>query len=282
MAKTKKKKATEKKSAGKDTKSSGKGKTLQKKQSGTKKTGSEQTVKSTKKSKVKTERVKRTSSTSTKKKSAAKSEKTSGSSVKKGVEEKAGKKGTEEQSRGVTEQGKGQGGKLKQSSGNNNTGHTVLARGPIIPSLDDDQVKEMDYPVFTEEDLRKVKTGLTRKDMEYFTALLIEKRLEIIGDVENMELMRAAGSGGDLSHMPLHMADIGSDNYEQEFTLGLVESERKLLREIDEALMRIKNGTYGVCIESGQPISKARLEVRPWAKYTIEVARERERRGLPI
>ena len=80
-------------------------------------------------------------------------------------------------------------------------------------------------------------------------------------------------ASGDLSSMPIHMADIGTDNYEQEFALGLMESERKLLREIDEALGRIENQTYGVCEGTGKLIRKARLEAQPWAKYCVEYAR---------
>ena len=73
--------------------------------------------------------------------------------------------------------------------------------------------------------------------------------------------------------MPTHPADIGTDNYEQEFSLGLLESERALLAEIDEALERIDKGTYGVCLGTGEPIGKPRLHARPWAKYCIEYAR---------
>ncbi len=144
---------------------------------------------------------------------------------------------------------------------------------PIEPEVDD-------WTPLSDAKLRKVKTGLTRKDLEAFKQLLLEKRAEIVGDVMGMEEARAAGNGGDLSNMPLHMADIGSDNYEQEFTLGLVESERKLLVEIDRALQRIQDKTYGVCIITGTPIPKARLEIKPWAKYSIEVVRQREKRGL--
>ncbi len=129
------------------------------------------------------------------------------------------------------------------------------------------------------EQLKKVKTSLTKKDLLSFRQLLLQKRAEILGDVEAMETdARGKNEGGNLSNMPVHMADIGSDNYEQEFTLGLVESERKLLREIDEALQRMFDGIYGVCMETGTPINLARLEAKPWAKYCIEVARERERR----
>ncbi len=137
-----------------------------------------------------------------------------------------------------------------------------------------------DWTPLSNANLRKIKSGLSRKELKELKQLLLEKRAEIVGDVLNMEESRAAGNGGDLSNMPLHMADIGSDNYEQEFTLGLVESERKLLIEIDAALMRIKERTYGVCIVTGTPIPTARLEIKPWAKYSIEVVREREKLGL--
>jgi RNA polymerase-binding protein DksA len=80
-------------------------------------------------------------------------------------------------------------------------------------------------------------------------------------------------ASGDLSSMPIHMADIGSDIYEQEFALGLMDSERKLIREIDDALQRIEQHTYGICEGTGKPISKARLEAQPWARYCIEYAR---------
>jgi DnaK suppressor protein len=134
----------------------------------------------------------------------------------------------------------------------------------------------------SDDDLRKVKTGLSKKDLEHFRELLLEKRKELLGDVASLETDARNNSGGNLSNMPLHMADIGTDNYDQEFTLGLVESERRLLQEINEALLRIKNGTYGVCLIKGTPIAKARLDIQPWAKYSIEAAREMEKRGIAV
>jgi RNA polymerase-binding protein DksA len=77
------------------------------------------------------------------------------------------------------------------------------------------------------------------------------------------------------------MADIGTDNYEQEFALGLMDSERKLLKEIDDALQRIEKRTYGICEGTGKPISKARLEAQPWARYCVEYARMLEQ-GLVV
>ena len=76
--------------------------------------------------------------------------------------------------------------------------------------------------------------------------------------------------------MPIHMADLGSDNWEQEFTLGLIANERIRVQEIDNALARIADKTYGVCLATHKRISVARLRAKPWAKYCIEYARLRD------
>ncbi len=123
--------------------------------------------------------------------------------------------------------------------------------------------------------LKKADSGLSRKDKELLRQALLEKRQEILGDIESLR-DGALGDDGDISHMPLHMADAGSDQYEQEANLGLMESERKTLQEIYEALKRLADGTYGVCLETGKPIGMARLEYKPWAKYCIEVAAQKE------
>jgi RNA polymerase-binding protein DksA len=126
---------------------------------------------------------------------------------------------------------------------------------------------------------RKNQAGLTPKELEHYRDLLLEKRRELVGDMYSMESEALRTSGGtNLSSLPLHMADMGTDNYEQEFTLGLVEKDRGLLREINAALAKIQNGTYGICEGTGKPIGKPRLEAQPWAKYSIEYARMLEKR----
>lgn len=128
---------------------------------------------------------------------------------------------------------------------------------------------------------RKKKRSPTASDVKHFKQMLLEKRMEILRNVTEIEdeaLKKSRlDASGDLSSMPIHMADLGTDNYEQEFALGLMNGERKLLREIDFALERINNGTYGICTETGQPIAKARLEAQPWARYCIEYARKLEK-----
>ena len=118
----------------------------------------------------------------------------------------------------------------------------------------------------------KYVSGLKKADLDHYRQLLLEKRHEILSDVGSMET-EAFKSGSNLSNMPIHMADVGTDNFEQEFTLGLIESERQTLREIQEALGRIEEGTYGLCVATGKPLGRMRLEAVPWAKYTIEYSR---------
>lgn len=124
---------------------------------------------------------------------------------------------------------------------------------------------------------RTKKSRLSAANIEHFKQLLLQKRREIISNVNEMEdetLKKSRlDASGDLSSMPIHMADIGTDNYEQEFALGLMDSERKLLRETDDALQRIEEGTYGLCEGTGKQIPKARLEAQPWARYCVDYAR---------
>jgi DnaK suppressor protein len=121
------------------------------------------------------------------------------------------------------------------------------------------------------------KRRLTPAEIERFQRMLLQKRREIVGDVNEMEdealKKPRLDATGNLSSMPIHMADLGSDNYEQEFALGLMDSERKLLREIDDALQRIERRVYGICEGTGKPIPKARLQAQPWARYCVEYAR---------
>ncbi|MHC4218510.1 MAG: TraR/DksA family transcriptional regulator [Planctomycetota bacterium] len=124
---------------------------------------------------------------------------------------------------------------------------------------------------------KPVKTKLKKKDLDHFRELLLDRRRELVGDLSAMEQQALQASGSNTSHMPIHMADIGTDTYDQDFMLGLAENERRRLREIDGALGRIQDRTYGVCQMTNKPIPKARLNAKPWARYTIEAARQIER-----
>ena len=121
------------------------------------------------------------------------------------------------------------------------------------------------------------RSRLTTAELQNFKSMLLIKKAEILSDVMNMEVEALRKERSDLSNMPIHMADIGTDKFDQQFTLGLVDSERKLLKEIDSALNRIDDGTYGICQGSGKEIPLARLEAIPWARYCVEHANLREK-----
>ena len=113
---------------------------------------------------------------------------------------------------------------------------------------------------------------LSKKQFDDYRKLLIEKMQEILGDVSAME-EAAFQRGGELSSMPVHLADLGTDSYEQEFNLNLVAEEKKILIEIQHALSRIADGTFGICEGLGIPIEDNRLEAIPWTRYSLKYAR---------
>lgn len=125
-----------------------------------------------------------------------------------------------------------------------------------------------------------VKTQLTPEQLEEFKDLLLRKRQALIKDITGMETEALRGGSGALSNMPSHLAEQGSEAYDQSLSLDLAAADRKLLREIDDALKRIANETYGICEHTLKPIKLERLRELPWARYSIEAAREIERQAM--
>jgi RNA polymerase-binding transcription factor DksA len=117
-------------------------------------------------------------------------------------------------------------------------------------------------------------------EMKPFKAALVALRARLRGDVSTMAdaaLRKTRGeASGDLSSMPIHMADIGTDAYEQEFTLTLMASEEGTLEMVEQALERIRAKTFGICEECEGVISKKRLEAIPFAALCIRCAEKLE------
>jgi DnaK suppressor protein len=76
-----------------------------------------------------------------------------------------------------------------------------------------------------------------------------------------------------------HLADAGTDSYDRDFALGLLSSEQDAFYEIEEALDRIRNRTYGICELTGQPIEPSRLEAIPWTRFSAAAEKQLEREG---
>ena len=123
-----------------------------------------------------------------------------------------------------------------------------------------------------------MKSPLSRKELNQFKKLLLAKRREVLQALDSMESQALRSDSGETSSMPIHMADVGSDVYDQDLKLGLSASERERIQDIDAALERIAGGTYGICESTGNVIKMARLNAKPWARFSIDAARKLEPR----
>src|SRR5438067_1147014 len=96
-------------------------------------------------------------------------------------------------------------------------------------------------------------SAIKTEELESFRKNLLGLRARLRGDLDQMtdEALNRNGpeGSGNLSNLPLHMADVGTENYDQEFTLGLIENEQETLDQIHDALRRMDAGTYGQCDE---------------------------------
>ena len=124
---------------------------------------------------------------------------------------------------------------------------------------------------------------LKNDEIESFRRILDGLRSRLRGDLDQMtdEALRRnlINGSGNLSNVPLHMADVGTENYDQEFTLGLIENEQGTLELVNEALARLEKGKFGLCVQCGEPISKPRLQAIPYTKHCIQCARVVENGG---
>jgi DnaK suppressor protein len=122
---------------------------------------------------------------------------------------------------------------------------------------------------------------MKKADVKTYKERLLALRARLRGDVDQMADAALNKSrteaNGDLSSMPIHMADMGTDNFEQEFTLSLMESDAGTLERIETALERIEDGTYGECEECGAKIPKTRLNAIPYATMCVKCASQYER-----
>jgi len=124
-----------------------------------------------------------------------------------------------------------------------------------------------------------VKSGLSRGEMSEFKALLLLRKKILRDDVKGLEneaMKKGSDAAGDLSTLPMHMADMGTDTFEQDMSLGLMENEADELREVDDALDRIRDATYGMCETCRKKIPKERLKAIPYARLCLSCKKTEE------
>ena len=127
---------------------------------------------------------------------------------------------------------------------------------------------------------QKVVKKLTKERKKFYKALLIELREKILKRINHIEEenlhKQSRDASGELTGYNLHMADAATDTYDLDFNLSLGSDSYEILYEIDEALERVENGTYGFSELCGEFIGEKRLNAVPYARFTLEEQREIE------
>ena len=125
---------------------------------------------------------------------------------------------------------------------------------------------------------------MNKKDLKHFEERLIEERMKLLKELGYFEdkifSESQRNAAGDLSAYSVHMADQASDAQEREKAYQMASVEGRLVYHIDEALRRIKDGSYGSCSACGKKVKKPRLEVVPHARLCIECKKAEENGDL--
>jgi RNA polymerase-binding protein DksA len=120
---------------------------------------------------------------------------------------------------------------------------------------------------------------MNKKDLKTYKGLLIKIRDSITEQIRHISedaQKSQRDASGDISGYSFHMADIATDTYDREFSLGLASNDRELLYEIDEALKKIEEGRFGICEDCSKPIAKSRLKAIPYTKLCLNCQKRRE------
>lgn len=127
-----------------------------------------------------------------------------------------------------------------------------------------------------------MKKKFNKKELEYFKKLILKIKDKILDEIKHISEDTLKKSqkeaAGDISGYTYHMADVASDTYDREFSLGLVSNERESLYELDDALKKIEEGTFGICEECKSLITKTRLKAVPYARLCLRCQEKKEKK----
>ena len=123
---------------------------------------------------------------------------------------------------------------------------------------------------------------LNKKELTEFKKIVLKRKEEILEGIQHISEDTLKKSqkeaSGDISGYTYHMADVATDTYDREFSLGLASNERKLLYELDDALKKIEDGTFGICEECKSLIARTRLKAVPYARLCVKCQEKKEKR----
>ena len=123
--------------------------------------------------------------------------------------------------------------------------------------------------------------ALSKQQLKQFRQLLVIERAKFAGEIKSIAQDTSKSprdASGDLSAYTVHMADMAADTYERELSMNIVSSEQEILYQIDDALKRIDDGSFGVCLQCNKPITMSRLKAVPYASLCIACQRAKEQK----
>ncbi|RKY31443.1 MAG: TraR/DksA family transcriptional regulator [Candidatus Omnitrophota bacterium] len=125
------------------------------------------------------------------------------------------------------------------------------------------------------------KRKFNKKDVLYFQKLILKMKEEILDGIKHIseDILKKSqkDAAGDISGYTYHMADVATDTYDREFSLGLASNDRKMMYELEDALKRIEEGTFGTCEDCKNTISKSRLKAVPYARLCVKCQEKKEK-----
>ncbi|MCM8795608.1 MAG: TraR/DksA family transcriptional regulator [Candidatus Omnitrophica bacterium] len=125
------------------------------------------------------------------------------------------------------------------------------------------------------------KKKFNKKELMEFKKIILKRKEEILEEIKHLseETLKKSpkDAAGDISGYTYHMADVATDTYDREFSLGLASNERELLYELDDALKKIEDGTFGICEECKTLITKNRLKAIPFARLCVRCQQKKEK-----
>ena len=124
--------------------------------------------------------------------------------------------------------------------------------------------------------------ALSKEQLKQFRQLLITERAKLAEEIRSIAQDNAKSpreASGDLSAYTVHMADMAADTYDRELSMNIVSSEQEILYQIDDALKRIDDGSYGLCQQCNELITMSRLKAVPYASLCIACQRVKEQKN---
>ena len=126
-----------------------------------------------------------------------------------------------------------------------------------------------------------MKKKFNKKDLQYYKKLILKKKEDVLNEIKHISedtLKKSIkDASGDISGYTYHMADIATDTYDREFSMGIASNERKLVYESDDALKKIEEGDFGICEICKSPIPKTRLKALPYARLCLKCQEAKEK-----